>query len=83
MVNEAVRCLQEEIVASPRDIDFGMIMGTGWAPFRGGPMRYLDSEGALNIFNRLKELEKKSKYFKPCVLLSEYSNNDKKFYEEK
>jgi 3-hydroxyacyl-CoA dehydrogenase / enoyl-CoA hydratase / 3-hydroxybutyryl-CoA epimerase len=83
MVNEAVRCLQEEIVASPRDIDFGMIMGTGWAPFRGGPMRYLDSEGALNIFNRLKELEKKSKYFKPCELLSEYSNNDKKFYEER
>ena len=82
MVNEAVRCLQEEIVGSPRDIDFGMIMGTGWAPFRGGPMRYLDSEGALNIFNRLKELEKKSKYFKPCELLSEYSNNDKKFYEE-
>jgi 3-hydroxyacyl-CoA dehydrogenase/enoyl-CoA hydratase/3-hydroxybutyryl-CoA epimerase len=83
MVNEAVRCLQEEIVGSPRDIDFGMIMGTGWAPFRGGPMRYLDSEGALNIFNRLKELEKKNKYFKPCELLSEYSNNDKKFYEEK
>ena len=82
MVNEAVRCLQEEIVGSPRDIDFGMIMGTGWAPFRGGPMRYLDSEGALNIFNRLKGLEKKHKYFKPCELLSEYSNNDKKFYEE-
>ena len=80
MVNEAVRCIQEEIVASPRDVDFGMIMGTGWAPFRGGPMRYLDSEGALNVFNRMKKLEKKSKYFKPCEMLLEYSNTDEKFY---
>jgi 3-hydroxyacyl-CoA dehydrogenase/enoyl-CoA hydratase/3-hydroxybutyryl-CoA epimerase len=80
MVNEAVRCLQEEIVGSPRDIDFGMIMGTGWAPFRGGPMRYLDSEGALNVFNRMKKLEKKGKYFKPCEMLLEYSNTDEKFY---
>ena len=29
MVNEAVRCLEEEVVGSPKDIDFGMIMGTG------------------------------------------------------
>ena len=31
MVNEAVRCLQENVVESPKDVDFGMIMGTGWA----------------------------------------------------
>ena len=30
MVNEAVRCLQENVVESPKDVDFGMIMGTGW-----------------------------------------------------
>ena len=70
----------DETKITPRDIDFGMIMGTGWAPFRGGPMRYLDSEGALNVFNRMKKLEKKSKYFKPCEMLLEYSNTDEKFY---
>ena len=41
MVNEAIRCLQENVVESPKDVDFGMIMGTGWAPFRGGPISYL------------------------------------------
>ena len=36
MVNEAARCLEESVVTAPEDVDFGMIMGTGWAPFRGG-----------------------------------------------
>src|SRR5439155_14946963 len=43
MVNEAARCLEEQIVNGPSDIDFAMIMGTGFAPFRGGPLRYADS----------------------------------------
>ena len=46
MVNEAARCLEEQIVADPADVDFAMIMGTGFAPFRGGPLRYADTVGA-------------------------------------
>ncbi len=46
MVNEAARCLEEEIVEAPGDIDFAMVMGTGFAPFRGGPLRYADTLGA-------------------------------------
>ncbi len=46
MVNESARCLEEQIVAAPEDVDFAMIMGTGFAPFRGGPLRYADSLGA-------------------------------------
>src|SRR6185437_9910022 len=34
MVNEAARCLEEEVVATADDVDFGMVMGTGFAPFR-------------------------------------------------
>ena len=60
MVNEAVRCLQENVVESPKDVDFGMIMGTGWAPFRGGPIRYCDNEGASNVVNNYKNLRKKT-----------------------
>ena len=33
MINEAVRCLEEGVVESPEDVDFGMIMGTGWVRF--------------------------------------------------
>lgn len=82
MVNEAVRCLQENVVESPKDVDFGMIMGTGWAPFRGGPISYCDNEGASNVVERLQELAKKDKYYAPCDMLLEYAENDKKFYKE-
>jgi len=83
MINEAVRCLEEEVVASPKDVDFGMIMGTGWAPFRGGPIRYLDSIGSKKIAERLQELAKKDAYFTPCDMLLEYAKTNKKFYEDK
>ena len=39
MINEAARCLEEKIVESADDVDFAMVMGTGFAPFRGGPLR--------------------------------------------
>jgi 3-hydroxyacyl-CoA dehydrogenase len=42
MVNEAARCLEEKVVGTPEDADFGMMMGTGFAPFRGGPLRFAD-----------------------------------------
>ena len=83
MINEAVRCLEEEVVTSPKDVDFGMIMGTGWAPFRGGPIRYLDSVGSKKIAERLQELAKKDAYFTPCDMLLEYAKTNKKFYEDK
>lgn len=82
MINEAVRCLEEGVVESPEDVDFGMIMGTGWAPFRGGPIRYLDSIGATEIVNKLNALAKRNSYFEPCEMLKEYAQNNKKFYEE-
>lgn len=49
MTDEAARCLDEGIVEAAEDIDFAMVMGTGYAPFRGGPLRYSDDE---NIFSR-------------------------------
>ena len=83
MINEAVRCLEEQVVTSPKDVDFGMIMGTGWAPFRGGPISYCDKLGAIEIVKKLKMLAKIDKYFTPCDMLIEYAENDKKFYGEK
>jgi len=83
MVNEAIRCLQEKVVESPKDVDFGMIMGTGWAPFRGGPISYCDNLGADEVVKKLNKLATKSKYFEPCELLIEHANKNKKFYGEK
>jgi 3-hydroxyacyl-CoA dehydrogenase/enoyl-CoA hydratase/3-hydroxybutyryl-CoA epimerase len=43
MSEEAARCLDEEIAGSAEDIDFAMVMGTGYAPFRGGPLHHADA----------------------------------------
>jgi 3-hydroxyacyl-CoA dehydrogenase/enoyl-CoA hydratase/3-hydroxybutyryl-CoA epimerase len=81
MVNEAARCLAEKVVADPADVDFAMIMGTGWAPFRGGPLRYADSIGISTVVARLRDLSQNGKdYFAPCALLSEMGSTDSKFY---
>ena len=45
MVNEAARCVEEKVVDSPEDADYGMILGTGFAPFRGGPLRFAEHFG--------------------------------------
>jgi len=44
-LTEAERVLQEGIVADADLVDAGLIFGTGFAPFRGGPLHYLSSVG--------------------------------------
>ncbi len=66
MINESVRCWHEGIVSETDFIDAGLIYGVGFAPFRGGPMRYIETEGAENIISRLETLEKEcGQRFKP------------------
>ena len=81
MINEAARCLAEEVVAAPEDVDFAMILGTGWAPFRGGPLRYADSRETTEVFIRLEALARDvAPHFTPCEHLAELARNDRPFY---
>jgi 3-hydroxyacyl-CoA dehydrogenase / enoyl-CoA hydratase / 3-hydroxybutyryl-CoA epimerase len=57
MVNEAARILDEGIVATPGEVDLGMITGTGFPPFRGGLLRWADTLGMDIIRQRLLRLE--------------------------
>ncbi|WP_298135166.1 3-hydroxyacyl-CoA dehydrogenase NAD-binding domain-containing protein [Acidiferrobacter sp.] len=56
LVNEAGRCLRHGIVAGPDMVDIGLVYGTGFAPFRGGPLGYAEALGAGEIASRLTEL---------------------------
>ncbi len=80
-INEAVYCLQEGILATPRDGDVGAILGLGFPPFKGGPFRYVDSVGADKIVARMEELATKhGSRFKPAPLLVEMAQSGKPFY---
>ena len=59
MLNEAIACLREGVIEDKDLVDVGMIFGTGFAPFLGGPMHYMEQRGKQTIIDRLKELEGK------------------------
>ncbi len=57
MVNEAMACLREGVVADSDLLDAGAIFGTGFAPFRGGPMHYSQQVGLTQLREKLHHLE--------------------------
>lgn len=80
MVNEAVMCLEEGIIANTADGNLGAVFGIGFLPFTGGPFRYVDQLGAANVVARMDEL--KAKYgakFEARPMLREYASANKKF----
>ena len=56
MVNEAIACLADQVVDDADLLDAGVIFGTGFAPFRGGPIQYARSEGVDKLKSRLAHL---------------------------
>jgi 3-hydroxyacyl-CoA dehydrogenase/enoyl-CoA hydratase/3-hydroxybutyryl-CoA epimerase len=59
MLNEAVAVLREGVVADEELLDAGAIFGTGFAPFRGGPLNYARRRGLDAVVARLRELEQR------------------------
>ncbi len=57
LVNEAVKCVDEEIVSDTDMLDAGVIFGTGFAPFRGGPIQHARTFGVMPLRDRLNELQ--------------------------
>ena len=57
--NVCVACLREGIVDDPDLVDGAMIFGTGYAPFRGGPLKYARTRGPENVAANLRELAAK------------------------
>ncbi|MBM2830780.1 MAG: hypothetical protein HW411_1570 [Gammaproteobacteria bacterium] len=59
MINEAMACLREGVVADADLLDAGMIFATGFAPFRGGPMHYMEQRGREEVKQQLLKLKEK------------------------
>ena len=81
MVNEAIWCLQEGVLGSPRDGDVGAILGLGFPPLRGGPFRHADSLGASALAGRMSELAGRlGPRFAPAPLLVEMAASSRRFH---
>ena len=81
MINEAARILEDGIVAGPGDVDLGMIMGTGFPPFRGGLLRWADVVGVATLLELLEdEHAQHGERFEPAPLLRRKAAADEAFY---
>jgi 3-hydroxyacyl-CoA dehydrogenase/enoyl-CoA hydratase/3-hydroxybutyryl-CoA epimerase len=70
MCNEAAVCLGEGLAARADVIDLAMVLGTGWAPHRGGPLRYAADRGAAEVVRVLAALAQRlGPRFEPCAEL--------------
>src|SRR5256886_2174496 len=81
MINEAARCIEEKVVDSPEDADYGMILGTGFAPDRGGPLRFAEHFGLEKIVEEMNRLAQSDEKFVPCDILKKHACEGTKFYE--
>ena len=59
LLNEATACLREGLVENKELIDAGVIFGTGFAPFRGGPLEYIKTQGVDKLSQTLETLKMK------------------------
>ena len=81
MVNEAALCLEEGVLRSSRDGDVGAVFGLGFPPFRGGPFRYVDAQGAARVVDDLHQLnERFPGRFGPAKVLMEHARQQGRFY---
>ena len=78
IVNEAALALGEKVVARPSVVDLAMVMGTGFAPFRGGPLRYADSLGLPAVVDTIQKHGIAGG--EPAELLVELANSGSTFY---
>jgi 3-hydroxyacyl-CoA dehydrogenase/enoyl-CoA hydratase/3-hydroxybutyryl-CoA epimerase len=80
MVNEAAAAVGEGLVATPDVIDRAMIFGTGWAPHRGGPLRYADERGPADVVRALGDLARRlGPRFAPCAELTRRAASGERF----
>ena len=57
LLNEAAQCLADGVIASPGDGDVDAVMALGFPPVRGGPFRYIDAVGPVELLRRTRAYE--------------------------
>jgi 3-hydroxyacyl-CoA dehydrogenase/enoyl-CoA hydratase/3-hydroxybutyryl-CoA epimerase len=83
MLNEASRALEERVVESPGELDLALVLGTGFAPFRGGLLRYVDDElGIARAHELLSDYaERFGERFIPAPLVDRLAREGRGYYQ--
>jgi 3-hydroxyacyl-CoA dehydrogenase / enoyl-CoA hydratase / 3-hydroxybutyryl-CoA epimerase / enoyl-CoA isomerase len=77
---EAVRAWEDRVVRQPGDLDMAMLLGVNFPTFRGGPLRWCDTEGAAQIINRTKKWESLGGRYAIPAALAEAAQSGTRFY---
>ncbi len=81
VINEAARAVDEHVVERPEQIDLAMVFGTGFAPFRGGPLRYAEHVGLARIVATLEQLAVQHPRLAPSDALRRRAAEGRSFLE--
>ncbi|MBT7609783.1 MAG: hypothetical protein HN576_08500 [Bacteriovoracaceae bacterium] len=83
MINEASIILDEKIVSKASDVDLGLIFGIGFPPFRGGLLKYADSQGLDRILEVIEKFSNtvNDKRYNACDYLKNLVDKKMKFYD--
>jgi hypothetical protein len=81
LLNEAARAHAEGVVRSARDGDVGAVLGFGFPPFLGGPLRYIDDQGAGAVVAELQSWAGRvGQRFAPCDALMDMARAGRAFH---
>jgi 3-hydroxyacyl-CoA dehydrogenase/enoyl-CoA hydratase/3-hydroxybutyryl-CoA epimerase/enoyl-CoA isomerase len=78
---EMVRCMEENIVASPAEGDMALIYGIGFPPFRGGALRYIDEIGLQAFCDMADKYAELGKLYEPTEGMRTMAANGETFYK--
>lgn len=81
MLLECIRCLEDKIVATPTEIDMGLLLGLGFPPFRFGALKYADDLGLEQVLAQSKKYENWGKLYQAPKLLVDMVQHKEKFYK--
>ena len=80
MLMESSRCLEDNIVETPTEVDMGLVYGIGFPPFRGGIFRWADTVGLNELLQRAEKHKALGKVYEPTEQIMKMAQDGKLFH---